>query len=222
MKESSDVDLLVVAAFSPELAGLEELLGGGLAADVLGRKLAAAPVGIGLVAAASGASAAIARERPAALVLIGTCGAYPGSGLTIGDAVVARAAKLLEPAVVEGRAAFPGLMSAPVAADVAMAAALSAGGAPLVDVGTTLAVTTDDPLALLLSRHAAVEHLEAFAVATACAARSVPFGVVLGVANIVGARGREQWRANHDAAGRVAASCVVQAVRSARLLGGAV
>ncbi|MGO8999782.1 MAG: MYXO-CTERM sorting domain-containing protein [Polyangiaceae bacterium] len=58
------------------------------------------------------------------------------------------------------------------------------------------------------SSGAAVEHLEAFAVATSCAAAGVPFAAVLAVANAVGAVGREQWRAHHAAAGRAAASVV--------------
>ena len=39
-----------------------------------------------------------------------------------------------------------------------------------------------------------VEHLEAFGVATACAREHIAFGVVLGIANIVGANAREEWR----------------------------
>ena len=45
-------------------------------------------VGIGLVEAALGAARAIDVHRPSEVVLLGTAGAYPGSGLEIGDVVV--------------------------------------------------------------------------------------------------------------------------------------
>jgi hypothetical protein len=66
-------------------------------------------------------------------------------------------------------------------------------------VATTLAITTDDDVAAAMgdSVQADVEHLEAFAVGRACELAGVMFSAVLGVANIVGARGREQWRENH-------------------------
>jgi len=202
-------DLLVVAAFAPELAGFEALLGpaGGLA--VLAR-----PVGIGMVGAARGAAATLEAGRPRAVVLVGTCGAYPASGLSIGDIVVARCTLLAEPAVFEGLAAFPSAMPARLETDAVMTAALAATGARPVEVGTTLAVTTDDDLAARLARHAGVEHLEAFAVATACAAKGVPFSAVLGVSNSVGSRGRAEWRAHGTSAGRAAAAHVASWVRS--------
>ena len=80
-------------------------------------------------------------------------------------------------------------------------------------VATTLAITTDDDVAAAMgdSVKADVEHLEAFAVGRACELAGVTFSAVLGVANIVGARGREQWRENHA---RVSALACAAAIRS--------
>ncbi len=208
-------DLLVVAAFAPELAGFEALVAG------VTLEVASGPVGIGLVAAASGTAERLVelarlRDRgglPRGVVLVGTCGAYPESGLSVGDVISGRDVLLCEPSVVEGRAAFPDPMPVRLGAHPSMRDALALGGARLADIATTLAVTTDDALAARLAAHAAVEHLEAFAVATASAAKRVPFCAVLGVANPVGSKGRAEWRAHHDAAGRAAAGHVARWIR---------
>jgi nucleoside phosphorylase len=196
-------DLLIVAAFAPELQGFRGLLGPALSARVGELVVAARPVGIGLVSAASGTAVRLARMQPRAVVLVGTCGAYPGKRLGLGDVVVARSILLLDPAVLDDEAAFPDPMSARVEAHAAMSAAIAAAGGRIEDVGTTLAVTTSDPLAARLGREsgAAVEHLEAFAVATACAMQRVPFAAVLGVANTAGSTGRTDWRTHQADAG---------------------
>jgi futalosine hydrolase len=212
--EAERCEVLVVAAFAPELEGLQPMLDGVMRAELGGLVVFARPVGIGLVAAASGAATRLEAHRPHAVVLVGTCGAYPGSGLAIGDIAVARTVALVEPAVLEGRSAFPEPMSARVDPHPALTAAIASGGGSLVDVATTLAVTTDEGLAVSLARRGAVEHLEAFAVATACAAKNVPFAVALGVANIVGPQGRSQWRENHVVAGRAAATFIARWIQA--------
>lgn len=213
MAPSSEAyDLLIVAAFAPELVAFQSLLGPTSTARVGGLVVAARPVGIGLVSAATGTAARLERARPRGVVLVGTCGAYPESGLGLGDVVIARSILLLEPAVIDEEAGFPDPMSTKVEAHLAMSAAIAASGGKVVDVGTTLAITTSDALATRLGQmsEVAVEHLEAFAVATACAMHGVPFAAVLGVANAVGSMGREQWRARHVEAGRAAGSFVAR------------
>src|SRR5260370_13344020 len=103
----------------------------------------------------------------------------------------------------ELREAMAGMLDA----EGAMCDGMAKWGARRVSVATTLAVTVDDGVATQMARatSAHVEHLEAHAVATACAVRGVVFSAVLGVANIVGAQAREQWRANHRRASEAAA-----------------
>jgi nucleoside phosphorylase len=93
-------------------------------------------------------------------------------------------------------------MSTELVSDAALGEALRAHGAELTDVATTLAVTTNDPLAARLSAFSGcgAEHLEAYGVAASCAAHGVPFVALFGVANSVGSRGRDEWRQNHRAA----------------------
>ncbi len=209
-------DLLIAAAFAPELEGLAALLGPQMRGQVAGLRIAARSVGVGLVAAATGTASRLATTRPRAVVLVGTCGSYPGTELAIGDVVSARSVLLVAPAVVDGEAAFPEPMSARVDAHAPLTAAISTAGAQAVVMGTTLAITTSDALSERLAAEtgAAVEHLEAFAVATACGLDRVPFTALLGVANAVGSLGREQWRANHAAAATAAATYVARWVQA--------
>lgn len=178
--------MLFLAAFPPELAALDA-------------RFERETVGVGLVEAALGAARVIAEKKPAHVVLLGTVGAYPSSKLAIGDVVVAKRVVLAAPsgALVE-----------------AMPASVDADASPFtarrVVVATTLAITTDDGVASSLEGATAahVEHLEAFAVARACARAGVRFSAVFGVANVVGARGRDEWREHHERAAAAACAAV--------------
>ena len=211
-------DLLVLAAFPPELAPLRSTLGEGLRTQFGGHDVAAEAVGIGLATAAAGAATRLVALRPRGVVLVGTCGAFAGT-LRPGAVAVARRVVLAEPAVVRGEAAYPEPMSTELVADAGLGEALAAYGGSLADVATTLAVTTDDVLAARLSVFTScqVEHLEAYGVAAACAAQGVPFAAALGVANDVGSRGRDQWRQNHRAASAAAIAVLVGWLRAGAL-----
>lgn len=207
--------MLLVAAFPPELERAR-------ACGVPERALA--EVGVGLVAAALGAREAIARAPARAthgVVLVGTCGVFGAlaaraagvQAVGLDGVVAAGRLVLADGGVAEGRAAFVGAQTAPLAADPALEAALVAAGARAVPIATTLAITTDDALAAALARAvaASAEHLEAYAVAAACAAARVPFACALGVANEVGAVGRGQWQARHREAAARACDLVLRA-----------
>jgi nucleoside phosphorylase len=206
-------ELLLVAAFPPELEGLDRGLAnqrsadGGADWEIRGARVASRVVGVGMVAAAAGTARWIDALGPRVVVLTGTCGAYAGGSLAINDVVVGGSILLVEPAVEEGRAALPSVIPRLMSSEPGLRAALVSSSAGerrprLVDVATTLGVTTDDELAASLARttHAAVEHLEAYGVAVACEAQAIPFAVALGVANRVGAGGRAGWLAGHHAA----------------------
>jgi nucleoside phosphorylase len=205
-------DVLVVAAHSPELAGLRELLGDPSRGQVGTVRVALEAIGIGLPAAAAGTSTAVRAHQPSCVVLVGTCGAYEnrGAGLGIAQPVTAKRLHLASTAAAEGRGAFPGPMAVAVETDNALSRALTGETGRHVDVATTLAITTDDVLAGRVSEAfgCEVEHLEAFAVATACAREHVAMAAVLGVANRVGRRARDEWRRHHEAAGRAATDVV--------------
>jgi nucleoside phosphorylase len=196
--------LLVVAAFAPELASF----------PTRRRGVATATVGVGLVEAAAGTARALAERRPRAVVLIGTAGVYLAAGrddLAIGAVAVARGLRLASLAVASGAAYLPELVPSSLAASARLGRVLVARGAPIADVACPLGITRTRAAADTLARAtgAALENLEAFAVARACARARVPFGAVLGVTNAVGPRAQPQWRAN--AAAAAAAACAVVA-----------
>jgi futalosine hydrolase len=205
-------DVLILAAFHPELAPFREALGDGMSARLGTLVVTARAMGIGLPMATVGAATHIAELKPRAVVLVGTCGSYAAAGLSIGDVVAARRVRLVDPSVAAGTSQFPEPMSVLVDTHTGMTRGLEAAGANPADVATTLAITVDDATAarLALATGAAAEHLEAYGVATACSARGVPFAAALGVANVVGTNARVEWRRHHRAAAQGAATAVLR------------
>ena len=204
--------VLVVSAFAPELAPLVRWLESP-AQRQLRRRVTWQPVGIGAVDAAAGAAAAIGRHRPSAIVFVGTAGSY-GATPSLGAVAVARTLHLASGSAAAGGSYFPAPMLRRAVADPSLRQALlAAGGGAAVagDVATPLGITRSRRLAarLAATTAATVENLEAFAVARAAAAATVPFGAVLGIANRVGPAAHDQWLQHQEAA--TAAACAVVA-----------
>jgi nucleoside phosphorylase len=208
-------EILIVAAFHPELAPLRTVLGDGMRAPIEGHEVAARVVGIGLPMAAVGTAMQLAELQPRRVILVGTCGAYPGSGLRVGEVVAPARVRLVDAAVVEGRAQFPEPMSVLAEAHGPTLDALVRAGARAADAANTLAITVDDATAARVegATGTQAEHLEAYGVLTACAARGVPCAAVLGVANLVGSRARDEWRAHHRQAAVAAVEVLLRALR---------
>ena len=209
-----DAPLLVCAAVEEELARLLPRLGRGAArwqGTLGGRRLVAAPVGIGPVDAALGAAAALA-ERPAAAVFVGTCGAFPGTGLEIGAAVVVERSVLTASDAAAGLSYVPGPAQRTAYADRALCAALAGGGAPLVGAATVVAITRDAERAAALRRTSGceVEHMEAHAFLRAAETAGIPAACVLGVSNEVGPLAHEQWKAHAPIAAGAAVGVLVR------------
>jgi nucleoside phosphorylase len=217
MSPALTTDVLVVAAHAPELAGLGAIVGDDLRGSVDGIAVAAEAIGIGLAAAAAGTASAVRTHAPRCVVLVGTCGVYESRGghLSIAEVVAASRIRLASTAAVEGRGAFPGPMLVGLDPDAPLSAAVAGATMPRVGVATTLAITTDDVLATRVANtlECEVEHLEAFAVVAACAAVHVPAAVILGVANRVGGRARDEWLRHHVAAGNAATDLVAAWLR---------
>ena len=195
---------LVLAAWEPEMAPLRTFL-----RSATGRGTVAVAAGIGAVDAAVGATRAIAVHRPARVIFVGTAGLYPGARVSIGlgDAAVAGELVLAATAVVRGEGYLPApqISEAATAPDLRAALLAACAGDQPVRVACPTAITSSPTLARRIARAcgAALENLEAFAVARAAAAAGVDFAAVLGVANWVGPAAHSEWRANHLAASRV-------------------
>ena len=153
------------------------------------------PVGIGPVVAGVNAARLLASEPPSAVLLIGTCGAYPGRG-SIGDVIVGTRIGFASGVASIGLGYTP-RPPAPVTCDGSLSAGVEARRAAVL---TCPAVSTDPGLVERLGDGWDVEHLEAFGVAFACHQAGVPFAVVLGVANIVGPDAHVEWLTHREAA----------------------
>jgi futalosine hydrolase len=196
---------LVAAAYPPELERLAALVPLAMARG----QVMARAVGVGLVAAAAGAERAISELAPERVLLVGTAGALPGSGLAIGDVVVVAQARL----VVREVEYVPGIMATEVAADAGLVGEIARGlGVRAITVASPIGITAGDAEAARLGGQAEVEQLECFAVLAAAARAGVPATAVLAIANTVGGRAAEEWRMH-----RVAAEAAAQAAL-ARLL----
>jgi futalosine hydrolase len=150
-------------------------------------------VGVGPVVAAANATALMCGDRPSAIILVGTAGAYPG-GPPVGSVIVASRLGLGDGAARAGLGYVP-IPPPTIDGDLEWLES----GLPRAKVLTTTAITTDPALAGLFARDGwEVEHLEAYGVALACSAARVPFAVVLGIANQVGPTAHAEWSANRS------------------------
>lgn len=177
---------LLLAAFPPELAGLD-------AAPPPGWRVAT--TGVGAVAAAAATARLLALERPSRVLFVGTCGAYDAR-LAVQDLLAARAALATSLDELEGRAYRPALEV------VRFEATWTVPALPLHDVAVPPAITRTAAGAARLAAVAAAEHLELTGVFAACRDAGVPVAAALAVANRVGPAAHEEWKANHARASR--------------------
>jgi len=171
---------LLLAAFSPELAGLD-------AAPPDGWRVAL--TGVGALAAAAVTARLLAESRPERVLFVGTCGAYD-ERLAIGDRISATEAIATSLDELEGRAYRP---------EIERTRWASGWSLPLPGhaVAVPPAITRTVEGARRLATIAAVEHLEVTGVFAACVAAGVPAAAALAVANRVGPDANAEWRANH-------------------------
>lgn len=140
--------------------------------------------GVGPVEAAARTAAALAVQRPAAVLHIGIAGAQAGSGLVPPTLVIGRGARYVD------AAAASHWVPRALAPDPRLLAALTAAypQAPTVLIGTSARVggpREDD---------VAVEAMEGFAVLSAAALAGVPAIEVRTIANAVEERDRSRWQ----------------------------
>jgi purine-nucleoside phosphorylase len=189
---------LLLAAFPPELAGLE-------AAPPPGWVTAC--TGVGAVAAAAAVARLLAGDPPDRVLFLGTCGAYDGR-LATGALLAAGEVIATSLDEVEGRSYRPEVERTRWAPGWALPL-------PAFPVAVVPAVTRTAAGAAALARLAAAEHLELSGVFAACEAAGVPAAAALAVANRVGPQAHEEWRANHAQASRQ----LLAVLRAAGVLG---
>lgn len=199
---------LICAAVDEELAAFRAI--------EFSTRLRAEAIGVGPVDAALGAAAALHPDTPWA-IFIGSCGAFPGSGLRIGEAVLVADSLLGSSDAATGRSYIPAAALRPSSSDPALVhdIATATGLRPL-RVVTTVAITSDEESArrLALRSEAQAEHLEAHAFLRAAERAGVPAACILGVSNEVGPQAHEQWKAHADEAAAAATAALLRYLRS--------
>jgi purine-nucleoside phosphorylase len=186
------VPSLLLSAFGPELAGLDQ--------DPP-RGWTVATTGIGAISSAVETARLVRELRPSRVLFLGTCGAYDDR-LAVGSFVAAASALATSVEEAEGRAyrpeaerrRWPATWQLPL---------------PAHDVAVPPAITATAEGARTLARLAAVENLEITGVFAACGAAGVPVAAALGVANRVGPGAHAEWKREHA---RVSAA-LVEALR---------
>lgn len=182
---------LLLAAFPPELAGLDLAPPDGWAVSC---------TGVGAITAAVETARLLALHTPERLLFIGTCGAYdarlvPGDLIAASEAIATsldeRAGRAYRPSLERTR--WPATWTLPL---------------PPHPVAVPPAITVTEDGARSLAEIASAEHLELTGVYAACAAAGVPAAAALAVANRVGPGAHAEWRANHAAASRALAEAL--------------
>jgi len=177
--------ITILAAFVPELAGLDENPPPGCRVAL---------TGIGGLTAAAVAARLLNETPPCRALLIGTCGAY-GDKLKIGDCIAVSEVIAVSASEIQGRAYRPSLETTRwfPTWDLPL---------PKHTVAVPPAITSDAQDAAMLGQIADAEHLELAGVFAACHLAEVPVAAALVVANRVGPGGHAEWKANHESASR--------------------
>jgi purine-nucleoside phosphorylase len=176
---------LLLAAFPPELAGLE-------CAPPDGWHVAV--TGVGGINAAVATAKLLQELSPQRVLFIGTCGAYTDR-FGIGDCLAVSETIATSVPELQGRAFRPQFETTRWLSDWTLPL-------PLAKAAVTLAITSNAEDAKFLAQIADVEHLELAGVFAACHTAKVPVAAALAVTNRVGPSAHAEWRENHEGASR--------------------
>jgi nucleoside phosphorylase len=190
------MDALLLAAFPPELAGLD-------ASPPPGWQVAL--TGVGAIAAAAVTARLLAGQPFRRVLFVGTCGGYD-ERLQVGDLLAASEAVAASLDVLEGRAYRPG-------PEVTRWAAGWTLPFPAHAVAVPPGITCTAAGARRLASLAAAEHLELSGVFAACHAAGVPVAGALAVANRVGPAAHAEWKANHARVSRALVEALAPVLR---------
>jgi futalosine hydrolase len=194
------LDLLLCVAIEAEGALLREHLAGTDRIQIV-------RMGVGAVNAAHAVTLAVTRDRPGAIIVCGVGGAYPGSGLRVGD-VACAASEVYGDLGVMSPGGFLDMQALglpvidetpPLYNTLPMQIFPSEHRATFVTVNACTG-TNDAALALQARTGGAVENMEGAAVAHVARLHGVPAGEIRGISNMAGDRDRSAWRLPEAAA----------------------
>jgi len=186
--------------------------GEGLPRTVAGRSIALLQTGVGPVNAAHTLTRFLVEQRAHAVVAVGIGGAYPGSGLEVGDVVCAECeiygdlgAESSEGFLDMKQLGFPVIQAEPPLFNRLPVDLFPANRrVPFVTCSTC---TGNESKAAALAKRTggAVESMEGAAVVHVARLMGVKVGEVRGISNLVGDRNRGRWRVRESAAAARAA-----------------
>ena len=182
--ENSALTSLLLAAFPPELAGLDESPPAGWQVRC---------TGVGAITAAATTARLIGELKPKRVLFVGTCGAHD-ERLAIGDLLEVTEAVSVSMEEANGRAYRPSIECVRWPATMSFPHPLALKAST---VAGTVAISKTLEGAKLLAQTAPAGHLEVTGVFAACHGAGVPCGAVLGVANHVGPEAHQEWKANN-------------------------
>jgi len=190
-------ELLIVAAFEPEL----EFFGPEL-------RCASALTGIGSITAAARMGNILCERKPKRVLFVGSAGCRKNAAALL-SFVSATESKLADLALAENQAYLPAAATLNYAADKTFAdRLLSISPKPIsAAVYSAAGISRGAECAEKLSRFAdaSFENLELFGVAAACAEHGIPWNAFCCVTNSLGPGSHEEWKSNfREAAKRTA------------------
>ena len=225
--ESQQLDYVILTATESEQQLLRESIGGVeqtvighrqvILGQIFGKRLALVKTGIGSVNTAQALTATIESKRPRRVIQTGIGGAFPSSGLRVGDVAVATEEIWGEFGVVD-RAGWSGgeaigiplldgdpplynripLDRADSEAALAAAEAMSEEFGNRARMGSFLTLQnvtgTDEQAQILDDRFGALcENMEGAAAAQVCTLYSIPYVEIRGISNLVEKRDLSKW-----------------------------
>lgn len=203
------LSLLVVAAHASEITPLETALARSSIANVR-----CAALGVGAIESAIGMNHALAIFSPEKVLLVGSCGVYPGvDDIQMGDMICANEVVWADISLLQNQSQLPQSVITRISMQKKVHKNLdTAFQLKPARVAQTAAVTVDDALAARFAQlsQAQVENLEAFSVALATQKSGIPLSICLYVTNVVGSKSREQWREHQGEAAKSIADGVLR------------
>ncbi len=186
-----ETDVLIVAPATPDLRAVVRGLGGEFSGKIGNLNVSTAPVGVGLVSAAAGASKRIFSRQPRAIVMIGTCGLFldvPGARPM--ELVVPTDVILCERLVLQQRAEFPGVMTTRISTHAPLAAGLANthSEARRAAIGSAIAELRCEEISSSGSQHFQCVGIntEVFGIAQAAHLAGIPFASALVATHLLG------------------------------------
>lgn len=190
----SGVDLLICSATAFESNLLRQHLSGDASIRII-------ETGVGPVNAAHALTLAIVNDTPKAVVVCGVGGAYPGSGLAIGD-VACASVEIYGDLGAQSPKGFLDMkalgfavaaLPTPLFNELPMVIRPAPRSVPFVTVSTCTG-TSDAAEAIRRRTGGAIENMEGAAIAHVAHLHGIPAGEIRGVSNDVTNRDTSQWR----------------------------